>query len=72
MRSKKYGGVKMEITISISKERKQGISKDGKPYDFEATVLTFPNGAKMDLPKLNNFNMDVHVYLRGLLNQGGA
>ena len=62
----------MEITVTISKERKQGTSKDGKAYDFETTVLTFPNGAKMDMPKLSNFNLDVHVYLRGLFGQGGA
>lgn len=62
----------MEVTVKISKERKQGTTKDGKAYDFEATVLTFPNGAKMDLPRLSNFNMDVHVYLRGLLEKGGA
>ena len=62
----------MEITVTISKERKHGTSKEGKAYDFEATVITFPNGSKMDLPRLNNFNMDVHVYLRGLLENGGA
>ncbi len=61
----------MEIKITVSKERKSGTTKDGKAYDFEATVLTFPNGAKMDMPRLNNFNLDVHVYLRGLFEKGG-
>ena len=60
----------MEITIKIAKERKHGTSKDGKAYDFEATTLTFPNGAKMDLPRLTNYNMDVHVYLRTILGGG--
>ena len=58
-----------EITVKITKERKQG-TKDGKAYDFQVTVLTFPDGSKMDMPKLSNFNMDVHVFLRGLLNEG--
>ena len=61
----------MKIEISVTKERKSGVSKEGKAYDFEGIVMTFPNGAKMDLPKLTNFNMDVHVYLRGLLTEGG-
>lgn len=55
-----------EITIKVTKERKQGV-KDGKAYDFPVTTLIFPDGSKMDMPKLNNFNMDVHVFLRGLL-----
>ena len=62
----------MEIKINVGKERKSGTSKEGKPYDFEAIVLTFPDGSKMDLPRLSTFNMDVHVYLRGLLDKGGA
>ena len=58
----------MEITVKIIKERRTGTSKEGKAYDFETPFIVFPNGAKMEMPRLTNYNMEAHMFVRQALS----